>query len=107
MRWGREARVAVCVALLALAACSPPEHHGPLTLRIDADGGYQLGDRHLADEMALKSALRDMHAKTPDTLIVVEGGKGASYMQIARAMADLQASGETKIGIIGTEGFKP
>jgi len=75
-----------------------PEREGQLTVSIQADGGVSLGSRRVA-EADLASALREMHARSPEREVVVKGDRRLSYQQVRQILRQVNAAGFAKAGL--------
>ncbi len=70
-----------------------PEKSGQLTVSIEASGAIALGQQKLADATALAAALREMHQRSPEREVVVQGDRRLSYGEVRQILKRVNEAG--------------
>jgi len=76
----------------------------PITVSVDANGGYTLvlkgGEKQSVDAAQLVEKVRAFYASNRDVSVLVAGDGKASYEMVYQAMVLLQAAGVEKVGLM-------
>jgi len=98
---------AVAIEMPGRATTSPPLPPEVVRLEVQAGGRFLWNGEVLADRAALEQKLRDAAAQDTQPEIHLRPHRQAKYEAVAAALSSAQRLGLAKIGLVGSEQFRP